>query len=164
MPLSLTIDGVISDTPISYAVFDNVTGLVSTATSFFGNSSRSKDAYDALMKLRDKREPFDVVTGLRVYKNMVFENLNVDRTAQTGNAIHFSAVLKEIVVARTKKVSPPLSDTVSDLAGKKTDFGKIISDIVPPGSPLAAGTGVLTSGTQGKKGSSFMFDIYNNLL
>ncbi len=90
--------GIISDTPITFALIDNIYGL----SKVFGKTSRSQDEYAKILKLRDSREPFDVVTGLRVYKNMILKNFQVNRTAQTGKSISFTAELQQIEIVKTK--------------------------------------------------------------
>ena len=72
LPKKLSIEGVVSDSPVSYFEIDPSTGKISTNFNFFGTSSRSKDAYDTLIKLQESRTPFKVVTGLKVYDNMCF--------------------------------------------------------------------------------------------
>lgn len=163
LPLSFSMDGVISDSPIGYVGINAVTGMVETTMSLFGNSSRSKDAYEALMELRDTREPFDVVTGLRVYSNMILEDFVVNRTARTGQAMHFRARLIQIEVARTVRVAAPMSSDVADIGGNKVDLGKKVSSAVPESSPIAAGSGVVTSATQLIIGASSAFSIYSAL-
>jgi len=98
LPLSMTMQGIISDTPITFALIDNIYGL----SKVFGKTSRSQDEYAKILKLRDSREPFDVVTGLRVYKNMILKNFQVNRTAQTGKSISFTAELQQIEIVKTK--------------------------------------------------------------
>jgi len=157
MPLTMTMQGVISDTPIGLAFVDNIKGIIGTATTIFGGSSRSHDAYDDLMKLRKTREPFDLVTGLKVYQNMILQDLRIERTAKTGKSIQFTARLKQIEIARTKKVAAPLKSDAANIGAVKADIGKKVSDIVPPNSPIATGSDVTTSETQGTKGASWLF-------
>lgn len=59
---------------------------------------RAADAFKALVILQQSRQSFNVVTGLNVYKNMMFEELSVPRTALDGRSIRFSATLREILV------------------------------------------------------------------
>lgn len=158
-PESLMIEGVITDTPVTLSVINAATGLVETAMSYLGKSSRSKDAYDKLCELQKKREPFQVVTGLKVYNNMILKNLHVPRTAQTGNAIHFTARLRQILVAKADELSG--MSLVKKLGTK--NLGKKVSNIVPTESPIATGATGVTSETQQTRGASYLFNAYESL-
>ena len=143
LPKTLSMEGVVTDTPVSFSIINNVTGLISTATSLFGASSRSKDAYDDLLKLRDERQPFRVVTGLQVYDNMILEKLSITRTAQTGKAINFRALLREIAIVKSEVISTAANR--GDLAKKNKDLGKKDSNALPAESPDAVNTTSATS-------------------
>ena len=147
LPLSMTMQGIISDTPITFALIDNIYGL----SKVFGKTSRSQDEYAKILKLRDSREPFDVVTGLRVYKNMILKNFQVNRTAQTGKSISFTAELQQIEIVKTKNVEVELK--------AKVDKGKKTSDVVPPSSPLSADSDVVT-GTTKRTSLQKVFDFF----
>lgn len=163
-PKSLMIEGIITDTPVTFSVVDAATGLVGTARSYFGNGSLSKDAFDKLLELQEKRQPFKAVTGLKVYDNMILEDLRVPRTARTGNAIHFTARMRQILVARAGgSVGASLSPDVASLGAKTKDLGKKISDRVPTESPIATGAAGVTSATQETRGASYLFDTYDSL-
>lgn len=129
-PNTLTINGVISDTPITFALLDDITGIVNTVGRFLGKTSRSVDAYNKLVELQKTREPFKVVTGLKVYSNMILTNLSVNRTASTANAIHFTATMQEIRIAKTSTtgLSESIAPDAKDIASKTKDAGSKVSD------------------------------------
>ena len=136
-PSELTIEGVISDSPLGYAIIGNIQNLVRSAENLFGKSSRSTDAFNELLKLQKSRQPFTVVTGLKRYTNMIMTELKVPRTATTGGSIHFTATMKEIRIVKSKSAGiGSLSDSVSDLGSPTKDLGGKISDTVPKTSPV----------------------------
>lgn len=94
--LELSIDGVISGAPI--------TGQEAESAALNGDDTR--DRYQGLLDLHESNAVFEVLTGIALYSNMVFENLTVTRDAKTGRAIHFSAVLKQIVIVESLRVAP----------------------------------------------------------
>jgi len=98
-PKVLQIDGVISDAPLSIFQFEQ---FIAGLGTIFGQSSRSMDAYQSLLKLQEDRIPFAVVTGLRSYENMILENLSVTRSASVGRALSFTASLKQIEFAYSR--------------------------------------------------------------
>src|SRR5574344_2345239 len=51
-----------------------------------GQDGRASEVYERLLELMREREPFDIVTGKRAYKNMLVETLSSATTAETENA------------------------------------------------------------------------------
>jgi len=149
-PSQLTIEGVISDTPLGYAVIGNIQNLVRSVATLFGRSSRSTDAFNNLRKLQESRKPFTVITGLKRYTNMIMTDLSVPRTATTGGAIHFRAVMKEIRIVKSKSAGGgSLSSSVSDLGSPTKDLGSKVTDAVPVSSPLSATSNSVSAESQG---------------
>jgi hypothetical protein len=70
---------------------------------------RSVEAYEALLELQGKREPFDLITGKRAYKNMLIKSLAVTTDSDTENALIFTAELREVLLATAQVVSVPRS-------------------------------------------------------
>lgn len=68
------------------------------------------ETYKKLLDLQDKREPFDVVTGKRAYKNMLIKALRVDTAAQTENILRVSMELREVFITALEVVSVPPRD------------------------------------------------------
>lgn len=94
-PLKLNISAGVSDTPLRLEPGD----------VYFSGQSRSKEAYDNLCILQARAEPFDVQTGLKLYKNMVITNLRVKQDKDTGNVIFFDASLREVIIVNTQTVT-----------------------------------------------------------
>lgn len=130
-PIELTIQGVITDSPLGYAVIGNIQNLVRSVSTLFGQTSRSIDAFNELLELQKKRIPFTVVTGLRRYENMIMTELTVPRTAQTGGAIHFSATMKEVKIVSSQHTNLKLSSSVAKLGAKITDLGGKTTQTTP---------------------------------
>ncbi|HCU24079.1 MAG TPA: hypothetical protein DF383_03600 [Deltaproteobacteria bacterium] len=127
-PAELNIQGVISDTPLDFNLFN--LPLVGTVTSLIArfqgqkNLSRSIEGYNKLVELRKNREPFEVVTGLKVYKNMILTELKVQRNASNGKALHFEAQIKEIRIvnaATGASAGGHVSSGVKKLSAKTRD-------------------------------------------
>ena len=112
-PDALTIEGVISTTP------DDLTASFDPR---FGGSGRTKSAWSELKELQAKREPFEVFTSLQTYSNMVLTSIQTSRTAETTNALRFTAKLDEIVIASVSLVEN-LAAEIADLAGAEADLG-----------------------------------------
>lgn len=105
-PETLNIDGVITDTPVYLhpASANEDDGLLTVPLASSG--SRAIDAFEALRRLLSNREPLTVVTGLRVYSNMVMTNLNVPREPESGLALRFSCELRQVQIVQSQTIPP----------------------------------------------------------
>jgi hypothetical protein len=65
------------------------------------------ETYAKLRQLQASREPFDVVTGKRAYKNMLFKSLGQTNDAQTENVLSISAELQEIFIVQVETTTVP---------------------------------------------------------
>lgn len=100
-PYSVTIRGIISDDPLF---------LTNTDENIAFNqedNSRVKDAYERLLNLYNQKEPFDVVTGLDIYKDVFFTSFDINRDADTGQALSFEAKFQNILFASSKIIPIP---------------------------------------------------------
>jgi len=128
LPFQLTLNGVITDSPIKFGVFSSVVNAGQTIATLFGQTRRSIEAYQQLEKLWESRVPLTIITSLKEYKDMIIESLSVPRTAQTGNAIHFTISFRQI-----KRVNSVVVDAASfksdvrDLATSTKNKGNKIS-------------------------------------
>jgi len=86
-----------------------ITAGASDAGGNDGGDKRSVEVYEALLKLQGSREPFDLVTGKRTYKNMLIKSLSVTTDKDTENILLVTAELKEIILASVQAVAVPRS-------------------------------------------------------
>lgn len=140
-PKVLTMQGVISDSPLFGVPFiANILALVNDISAFSG-VSRSIDMYNQLVNLQENRSPFTVITGLKQYTNMLLQNLVVNRTASTGKAIHFTATLKQIRIAQSIVVNlPPTKAAASKIAQPTQDQGQNGTDTPQTPQPNDSGS------------------------
>lgn len=85
------------------------------------------DALNFLDFAAEQGEPFDFVTGLAVYQNMVITNLQVDRQAQTARGVKFTMTLQEVVVVSSELVAidgTNVDPTAADSAASVQNLGK----------------------------------------
>lgn len=139
-PKSFTIEGVVSDTPISILGLgvssDDILGAADSfldgdENAFEGlvkNETRTpKEAWGYLEKLLENRTPFSAVTSLQRYENMVITSLSAPRAAENGKDLMFSAELRmiEIVESSTTKVAAfKVEDDSKNSASSKNKLGK----------------------------------------
>lgn len=69
---------------------------------------RSITLYEKLLELQAAREPFDVVTGKRSYKNMLLETVSVTTDATSPDTLWVAADCREVIIVETQitSVSP----------------------------------------------------------
>ena len=115
-PLRVTIQAGVSDSPIA----------VRGSDQFASGTSRSKKAFDILTDLQRAAEPFDVQTGLRLYKNMVCTSIKALQDKDSSSVLNFVAELREVIIVYTqtvkyksKKVSKTKNGKVEKSAGDK---------------------------------------------
>ncbi|CAK9884238.1 MAG: hypothetical protein XXXJIFNMEKO3_00620 [Candidatus Erwinia impunctatus] len=72
-------------------------------TSQFGVSLglSPKETYQKLLDLQLSRVPFDVVTGKRVYKNMLMKSIEVTTDKATENVLSCVITLREVIISHT---------------------------------------------------------------
>lgn len=87
LPVILELSCRVSDTALSYL-----------SPAITGKEGRSNQAYYKLVELQRDREPFNVVTGINIYENMLIESLSVPRNSQDGHSLRFNMVLTEIPI------------------------------------------------------------------
>lgn len=96
-PRKVTITAGVSDTPLDRPASDQ----------FLTGSSRSQRALELLEELMLSIEPFDVQTGLRLYKNMVCTSVRAEQDAKTAHILFFTAELREVIIVSTQTVKYP---------------------------------------------------------
>ncbi len=128
-PARLTIEGLVSDTPIS------LLGI-----ALIGNDNRARKVYDQLLEIQYAAEPIDIITGLTQYENMILKSLTVPRNAETGKSLRFNAVFQEVIIIESSDIA---TATTSSQFAPKTDVGKVTPKT--PGATLLRKAGSLLS-------------------
>lgn len=67
------------------------------------------ETYKKLLELQASREPFDLVTGKREYKNMLIASLRQTTDSQTENVLSLSLSLREVFITSVEAVSASAS-------------------------------------------------------
>lgn len=100
-PLRLTVEGMISDTPVS---------LTRPPASPFAGTQPSERAFAWLEQLALNKTPFDFVGGFRTYKSMVITEFRPVRNAQTGQALVFTCVMEQLVIVSSQVLTQQPKD------------------------------------------------------
>lgn len=106
-PIVVTLEGVVSDTPIgNMAVLRNQLGdPAADGTGGQLHYVPSTDALKALLAIRDARQPVTIATTLQRFENMALTNLEIPRDAQTGAALRFTATFQQITIVTNQRTT-----------------------------------------------------------
>ncbi|MFG1399828.1 phage baseplate protein [Roseixanthobacter pseudopolyaromaticivorans] len=95
-----------------------------------GFQGYSELVYGALQSLQAAREPFTVLTGKRLYTNMLIVGLEVTTAAATEYALFVRVLLREVIIVSTQSVSvgggagtqasPPRTTSTTNAGSKQT--------------------------------------------
>jgi len=99
-PQALNIEGLVTETPIRF-----LSGIRDALSD--SGVPRVQTADQKMQELYKTREPFDVMTGLREYKNMVLTSYVVNRAPARGMSLRFTATMREIKFANIVVVEIP---------------------------------------------------------
>lgn len=131
-PLVLTLEGVISSTPLNASQTDRV--IQNLGGGFVGHA---EDGYQRLETIRTTRQLLKIATELRTYNNMMMTQLNVPRDGKTGDALRFTATFKEVRLAEIRRKEVTVQ--TKDPKGKdKQKLGKQVAAETKPEYTSAA--------------------------
>lgn len=112
-PQRLTIRGVISNAPIGRP------GLLADP-----EPNRAENAHATLLDLQARGELLTVATTLRDYTSMALENVDVNRTSESGDSLDLTLTLVEIRIVESDTVAIDPSTLIVKRTGGKSSRGK----------------------------------------
>ncbi|HCR1151935.1 TPA: hypothetical protein OMU40_004013 [Klebsiella aerogenes] len=104
-----------------------------------------KETYQQILDLQTSRIPFDVVTGKRLYSNMLIRSIEVTTDRTSENVLMAVLTLHEVIITQTQQIA------VADKADMKE--GANTSAVINSGTKAAKpqNESLLSSGWQGLK-------------
>ena len=99
LPFSLSLDGIISNTPMT------LVGLTAFDSAQRQDNSFSLIAFEQIEKLFKERKPITIATSLKTYHKMVLENLSIDRGEGRADSLHFTCTAKQIRFVNQKSIT-----------------------------------------------------------
>lgn len=111
-PIQVTLEGIVSDTPIGTLAERRGDRLpdVTVSTRVATASSRgallfkpSEDMFAWFQAIRDRREPVEIRTSLQTYDNMMLQSLQIPRSADTGEALRFTATFIQVIIVENQR-------------------------------------------------------------
>jgi len=96
-----------------------LSGLITdTPLNIFATFNRSVAAFNTLVQIYERRQIVDIVTGIKVYRNMAITSLDVPRTVKTGQTLTFNIELQKIVY----------DDEIQNYASQNNVFGGVMDN------------------------------------
>lgn len=89
------------------------------------DASRAVASYQQLLAVQAKAEPFSLVTGLKVYSNMLIKEIVATRDKDHGRVLKFEATLQEVIIVSTESSASAKGETSSDKAKETTNRGQV---------------------------------------
>lgn len=149
-PVKLTMEGEVTNTPVS--IFSILGGI----------SDRRIEAFEQLIELRNARQLVTVVTGLKVYENLVIVGLTFPRDNRTGRRLQFTAdfesaefVASQIVGTVPEKVAAPQKDQAQDEVAKGRQEAT-------PANPAQEAQSTKTQASLASKGFDFLLNPFTS--
>lgn len=101
-PTVITMRILVSDTPIEVSAPRPVTKEGDPPTTEYTGTQGliSITTMEALIRIQELRQPCTLVTGIKVYENMVLTKMDIPRTERTGRALFFDLEFSEIMVSQ----------------------------------------------------------------
>jgi hypothetical protein len=148
---TLTIEGVISNTPLSHDQQQRTvnafgTNIVTTGTDApRGQVGFAEEADRKLLDLKRNARLITIVTQLRTYENMILTSYVVPRDGKTGDVLRFNATFKQIRVVENRST-------------------KIVVSSEPKAQPpVEKGKQVAKTSTEADKNQSWIYDGTDSL-
>lgn len=85
-------------------------GWSNSSLQALGDPTYATRVYQQFLDLQGSRQPFDVVTGKRLYTNMLIQRLGVTTDEKTENVLMMTVECREIIIVSTQTVSVPSAD------------------------------------------------------
>lgn len=82
--------------------------------------------YQELLNLQSSREPFTIVTGKRLYQNMLFRALRVDTDVRTENVLSVNGDFQQVILVDIEETNVPPKD--QQKIPEKTDMTSNLGD------------------------------------
>lgn len=114
-PIEVTVEGVVSDTPLAAVQLFRETGEVP-----------SKSALEKFLKIRSDRLPIPIVTLLKAYENMAMTSLEIGVSSDKSGGLWFTASFRQIEIVtndRAKRVADPRGQGGNKIGGDGKRIG-----------------------------------------
>lgn len=138
------------------------TNIIEAAISLFARVTPLNE-YDKLLELRATREPFIVVTGLKIFENMVFRSFTVERNESQSSAVFFRAELWQVEIVDSKiDFTSPSATTALRKGASAGNLGSTVPASASSAASASTGT-VASRAFLGKSGAKSTATVLGGL-
>jgi len=114
------------------------------SNSTAGTEGYVQSVYQSLLALQATRQPFDVFTGKRAYRNMLLERVAVETSETSENTLMVVAAMREVILTRTQTAGASRdTQAMPQKTAESTDNGT--TQLVPLDNPSGFSTAGNTS-------------------
>lgn len=86
---------------VGFAGGGSLLDFIDTTSFGIGAGLSPRETYQELLDLQNSRAPFDVVTGKRLYNNMLIRAIEVTTERTTENVLSAALTLREVIITST---------------------------------------------------------------
>lgn len=88
--------------------------MVDTSAIGLSFGSGPKEIYSQLLDLQRSKEPFDVVTGKRLYNNMLIRVLDVTTDRTSENVLMASVTMREVITTQAQNITGASKENMTE--------------------------------------------------
>lgn len=131
-----------------------IAGWSNSSLQSLGNPNYVQEVYQSFLALKSARIPFDIITGKRMYSNMLIERI-IERTDKNWeNAMQLTLECREVILVNTQTVSVPPNNVQSTPSsnGAPQNLGTISGAAASTGNGTGGGGTIFNSGAAAAAG------------
>lgn len=121
---------------VGFAGGGSLLDFVDTSSIGLSLGLSPQETYQELLDLQNSRIPFDVVTGKRLYSNMLIRALEVNTEKATENVLSAVLTLREVLITQTQQVTVANKSDMKDGASTSAVANAGTKTTKPPNDSL----------------------------
>lgn len=121
---------------VGFAGGGSLLDFVDTSSIGLSLGLSPQETYQELLDLQNSRIPFDVVTGKRLYSNMLIRALEVNTEKATENVLSAVLTLREVLITQTQQITVANKSDMKDGASTSAVANSGAKTTKPPNNSL----------------------------
>lgn len=121
---------------VGFAGGGSLLDFVDTSSIGLSLGLSPQETYQELLDLQSSRIPFDVVTGKRLYSNMLIRALEVNTEKATENVLSAVLTLREVLITQTQQITVANKSDMKDGASTSAVANAGAKTTKPPSDSL----------------------------
>lgn len=121
---------------VGFAGGGSLLDFVDTSSIGLSLGLSPQETYQELLDLQSSRIPFDVVTGKRLYSNMLIRALEVNTEKATENVLSAVLTLREVLIIQTQQITVANKSDMKDGASTSAVANAGTKTTKPPNDSL----------------------------